>query len=252
MVKILAVANQKGGVGKSTATVHLAHYAATVRGQRVLVVDFDTQKNTTGCFLASRTGLLTASALFATEPATGRPDVVDERLHIIPADAALKEVEKMPAEVIEMPREQLRRLDYDLIIIDTPPTNGHRLMAALAAADAVLTPFQMDKFSIDGIGDLMLTITEVRTRYNADLAHIGILPNKVNRRSASQQAALAELRDVLGDTVLPHIVTERVSVSDALAAGVPVWAVKKGGESTRLAAAEMMAACADIYERIMS
>lgn len=251
MTRIVAIANQKGGVGKSTATVHLAHYAASFRNQRVLVVDFDPQANTTGCFINNRFGLLTASALFSPEPAAGQPTIVDERIHIIPADSAINDVESMPLSVIDMPRAQLRRLDYDLIIIDTPPTLGRRLMAALTAADAVLTPFIMDKFSIDGIGDLMETIQEVRARHNPALAHIGILPNKLNSRSASQRSALAELREVLGDAVLPHVITERISISDALAAGVPVWAAKKGGESGRLAATELMAACADIYERIM-
>lgn len=250
-MKILAVANQKGGVGKSTTAVHFAHYCAGYRNQRVLVVDLDPQANTTGCLMNSRYGLLTASALFAKEPAEGLPTIVDERIHIIPADSALNDVETMSMEVIEIPRQQLARLDYDIVIIDTPPTLGRRLMAALVAADAVLTPFQMDKFSIDGAGDLMNTIQEVRARHNAGLVHVGILPNKFNSRSASQRAALAELREVLGDMVLPHVITERTSISDSLAAGMPVWANKKSGESGRLAAAELLGACADIFERVI-
>lgn len=252
MAKILAVANQKGGVGKTTTAVNLVHYAADVRGQRVLVVDFDPQANTTSCFVERRGRYdLTASTLFNAEPVTSAPTVVSERIHIIPSDEALKDVEAMPIEVIDLPFAQLRRLDYDLIIIDTPPTLGIRLIAALKAADSVLTPFIMDKFSLDGIGDLMETIQDVRARRNPNLKHLGILPSKFNSRSASQRDALIELREAFGDRVLPHVVTERTSVSDALAIGVPVWAAKRGGESGRLAAVELMNACADIYERVM-
>lgn len=250
MAKIVAVANQKGGVGKTSTTVHFAHYAARVKGQRVLIVDFDPQANTTGCFVGNHFGL-SASALFSDKPVAGAPIVVDENIHIIPADSAINDVEAMPLDVIDLPRAQLKRFDYDLIIIDTPPTLGRRLMAALTAADSVLTPFVMDKFSLDGIGDLIETIQDVRARHNPDLKHLGILPNKFNSRSASQRGALLELREVLGDMVLPHVITERVSISDALAVGVPVWAAKRGGESGRLAAAELMNACADIYERAM-
>lgn len=250
MTRILAIANQKGGVGKSTETVHIARYAADFEQKRVLVVDLDPQANTSGCFLSASYGLA-ASALFDEAPAVGSPTVISERLHIIPADKALADVEEMPMDIIARPREQLRRFDYDLIVIDTPPTLGRRLMAALVAADAVLTPFVMDKFSLDGMADLFETIQSIRSHYNADLVHLGILPNKYNSRSASQKAALNELREALGDMVLPHVITERVSISDALAAGNPVWATKKGGESARLAAAELKAACADIYQRVM-
>ncbi len=249
-MKILAIANQKGGVGKTTTAVHLAHLAQE-RGQRVLVVDLDPQANTSHCFTEAGGASLVGSDLFADALTGKQPEAAGAGLGLIRADRGLHDVEALPLEAAHNPAKALRALakDYDLCLIDTPPTLGRRLLAALIAADYVLTPFSLEKFSLDGIGALIETIQMVRLQDNPRLQYLGILPNRVNARSKQQKAALQELQEQLGAYMLPHVLYDRVAISDSLALGRPVWKSTKG-ESHKKAAQEMRAACEDILNKV--
>lgn len=252
-MKILAVANQKGGVGKSTLTVHLA-YAAMEAGLRVLLVDMDKQGSASLTFPASEgaTAGLVASKLYDAEPNGEQPQALTDRLAIIRADNGLLAIDKAENQVIRRPGQALRRLaeGFDLCLIDTPPLLGVRLMASLAAADYVVTPVSVGLYELAGVADLMQTIHVVRTQgFNPRLKHVGILPMKTNNRSTEEREGLAALRQRYGAAILPEVLPERAPVRKAIAKRVPVWTGTKG-EGHLKAAQEWRAACEAILGRL--
>lgn len=252
-MKILAVANQKGGVGKSTLTVHLA-YAAAEAGMRVLLVDMDKQGSLSLSFPApdSTPGGLVASSLYAPGAPELTPQVLSDRLSIIRADNGLLAVDRAENNVIRRPGELLRTFgqDYDLCLIDTPPLLGVRLMASLAAADYVLTPVSVGLYEISGVADLLQTIHVIRTQgINPRLKHLGILPMKTNSRATEEREALAALRKTHGAMILAESLPERAPVRKAIARRRPVW-TSPAGESHQKAAHEWRAACAAVLAKI--
>ena len=251
-MQTLTIANQKGGVGKSTLAVHLA-WLALEQGRSVLMVDLDGQANSSRTFAESFTGL-TASQLFTVEPGalTQAPQPISERLTLISADLAINDVEGLDLASIERPAAHLRGLalpSETLCIIDTPPNLGRRLLAALLAANAVVSPLTLNGYSIQGITDLQKTIQMVRSRFNPGLKNLGLLANMVNSRSATHGQMLTELRSALGDKLLPFTLGHRVAIADAIDRGRPVWHSTKG-ESALRAAQEMRAVCTAILEKL--
>ena len=252
-MKILAVANQKGGVGKSTLTVHLA-YAAIEAGLRVLLVDMDKQGSLSLSFPPADDGEpgMVASRLYEAEPPQASPEYVADGLAIIRADNVLLSIDKAENQVIRRPGVALRRFaqDFDLCLIDTPPLLGVRLMASLAAADYVVTPVSVGLYELAGVADLIQTIHVIRTQgFNPRLKHVGILPMKTNNRSAEEREALESLREQYGAAILPEVLPERAPVRKAIARRRPVW-VSTRGEGHLLAANEWRAACDSILGRI--
>jgi len=252
-MRVLAVANQKGGVGKSTLAVHLA-YAALEAGLRVLLVDMDKQGSLSLSFPsndASSTGML-ASKLYDIEPGDAQPEKITDTLAIIRADNGLLTVDKAENQVIRRPGAALRLFaqNFDLCLIDTPPLLGVRLMASLAAADFVVTPVSVGLYELAGVADLMQTIHVVRTQgFNPRLRHVGILPMKTNNRSNEERQALLALRERYGAAILPEILPERAPVRKAIAQRRPVWVATKGDGHLK-AAQEWRAACESVLGRI--
>ncbi|MDC6409549.1 ParA family protein [Xylella fastidiosa subsp. multiplex] len=252
-MKILAVANQKGGVGKSTLTVHLA-YAAMEVGLRVLLVDMDKQGSASLTFQAKEgaTAGLVASKLYDAEPNGEQPQTLSDRLAIIRADNGLLAIDKAENQIIRRPGQALRRLceGFDLCLIDTPPLLGVRLMASLAAADYVVTPVSVGLYELAGVADLMQTIHVVRTQgFNPRLKHVGILPMKTNNRSTEEREALDALRQRYGAAIMPEVLPERAPVRQAIAKRVPVW-TGTSGEGHLKAAHEWRAACGAILGKL--
>ena len=252
-MKILSIANQKGGVGKSTLTVHLA-YAAMDAGMRVLLVDMDKQGSLSLSFPAPdgvAPGLI-ASKLFSAEQCQDQPQVINDKLGIIRADNGLLTIDKAENQVIRLPGKALRHFsaDYDLCLIDMPPLLGVRLMASLAASDFVLTPVSVGLYELAGVADLMQTIHVVRTQgLNPRLKHVGILPMKTNNRSIEERSGLASLREMYGTAILPETLTERAPVRTAIAKRRPVWLGTKGAGHL-LAAQEWLAACNSVLAKV--
>lgn len=253
-MKVLCVANQKGGVGKSTLAVHLA-YAALEAGKRVLLVDMDKQASLSLIFPATKTkepGLV-ASKLFGSEQNDEKPEQINENLSIIRADNALLSIDKAENEVISRPSRFLRKFNdsFDVCFIDTPPLLGVRLMASLAASDFVVTPVSIGLFELAGVADLMQTIHVIRTQgFNSRLKHVGILPMKTNSRSSDASKSLAGMRDKYGSVILPVALAERAAVRKAIANRRPVW-VNTSGEGHLKAAQEWREACSCILERML-
>lgn len=252
-MKTTCIANQKGGVGKTALTVHLA-YAAIEKGLRVLLVDMDKQGNLSLTFPAPTTTApgLVASQLFASESNSQNPQVLSDKLSIIRADSGLLSIDKADNQVIRYPGQALRRFndDFDLCLIDTPPLLGVRLMASLTASNFVVTPVSTGLYELAGVDDLMQTIRVVRTRgFNARLQHVGILPTKTNTRSKEEREGLTKLRQEFGATVFTETLPERAPLRKAIALRRPVWVATKGQGHLK-AAHEWRAACQSVLSRM--
>lgn len=250
-MKIISITNQKGGVGKSTVSVHLA-WRASEKGIRTCVIDFDAQGNTSSTLSG---GNLSSSACVTSqlfvEEAIPKPLVINDNLHLIAADGHLNDVEGKPLDCIRYPQTHLKELseNYDLVVFDTPPQNGRRLLAALIASNFVMSPLTMDKFAIDGVTELQRTIQMIKKKFNPKLNNLGLLPNKIKHASGSQVNKLSQLRETLGDLVSPYYLVDRVSITDAIEKGNAVWTKPRGG-SARQAANEMTSVIDNILKRM--
>ena len=252
MGKTIAIANQKGGVGKSVIAVNLAAYAHE-KGGRVLVVDLDGQGNTTRFFQEDRAPDGQGTSLLFQDGPSPALVKVRERLWLLPADKALGDVDaqfESDDAIVRRPRAHLARwaADFDLVVIDTVPARSRRQIGALVAADAVVTPIGLDKGSFDGLFDLMEDIEGVRRNLHSGLNHAAILVNKFRRANAHQQRNLKDLRGAFGERVLPTELDDRSPVGAAFDSGSTVWH-RPTGDSARKAALEFRAALQAILER---
>lgn len=256
-MRVLAVANQKGGVGKSTLTVHLA-YAAVEAGLRVLLVDLDKQGSLSLSFEATEGEPegLAASALFSADAPAGQPQRLGENLAIIRADETLSLLNGGVKDAEKRPARNLSRFaaDYDLCLIDTPGAIGFNppmTVAALIAADAVVCPFSVGLYEGKGLADLWAYLKSIKTAaYNPRLRLLGLLPSKVNTKSSEEREALDQLRAQFGPgVILPGLLAERTAVKQSIMRRRPVWRNTKG--AGHLAAAkEWRAVCNHILGQL--
>lgn len=238
-MSVVVYTNQKGGVGKSTLSVHWAHHAVDKQGETVCFIDLDSQANSSKNLRQYDCGI-SSMELFKS----GRIAVAadgPERLVLFPGSKALADLERAnPAEILPAFVDQVRGLSkvFDHCVIDTPPALGLRMSAALMAADFACCPIELEEYSIDGVTDMLKTILGVRQKYNPKLKMLGIVANRFNAHSPRQKAALEELLSNYSDFVVPAKVSTRSAIPEALAAGVPVWRLAKS--SAREASAEVL------------
>ena len=250
--RIVAVANQKGGVGKTTTAINVATSIA-LSGQRVLLVDVDPQSNmTSGVGSKGRraTGGTTYEALLTDgEPESFVLATNVERLSILPADRNLTGAEIELVAFADRERRLKRVLDplrdrFDYIFIDCPPSLGLLTLNALVAADAVLIPLHCEYFALEGLADLVSTMRRVRGALNPTLDIEGVLLTMYDDRTNLGQLVARDVRDFFKDKVFNTIIPRNVRLGEAPSHGIPcvLYDAKSRGAAAYVALAQELMA----------
>ncbi|MCU0930577.1 MAG: AAA family ATPase [Serpentinimonas sp.] len=228
MAKIFCVANQKGGVGKTTTTVNLAAGLAKI-GQRVLLVDMDPQGNATmGSGVSKRDLALTVYDVLLESASVREAAVLSESCgyHVLGANRELAGAE---VELVELERREKRLkaalaevdADHDFVLIDCPPSLSMLTLNGLCAAHGVVVPMQCEYFALEGLSDLVNTIKQVHANLNRDLKIIGLLRVMYDPRITLQQQVSDQLKDHFGDKVFDTVIPRNVRLAEAPSYGLP-------------------------------
>lgn len=226
--RILAVANQKGGVGKTTTTINLGTGLAAV-GRRVLIIDLDPQGNASTGLGVDRNNRQTSIYELLLGAATLQEAIVPTAvpgLALVPSTVDLSGAE---LELIGMAKRSFRmkealhdvNVPYDYILIDCPPSLNLLTVNALVAADSVLVPLQCEFFALEGLSLLLKTIERIRDSFNPDLKIEGVVLTMFDRRNNLSDQVAADVRQHLGERVYETVIPRNVRISEAPSHGKP-------------------------------
>ena len=228
MAKIFCVANQKGGVGKTTTTVNLAAGLAKV-GQRVLMVDLDPQGNATmGSGVDKRSMELSVYDVLLESATVKEAAIFSEKCgyHVLGANRELAGAE---VELVDVERREKRLktalaavdTDYDFVLIDCPPSLSMLTLNGLCSAHGVIVPMQCEYFALEGLTDLVNTIKQVHANLNKDLQIIGLLRVMFDPRITLQMQVSDQLKAHFGDKVFDTVIPRNVRLAEAPSYGLP-------------------------------
>ena len=248
--RVVALVNQKGGVGKTTTAVNLGAAMAEL-GRQVIIVDLDPQANSTaGLGFDVRRRRRTVYSLLSGEAAIDDVAVLTSvpGLHLVPSEVALAGAE---IELASQPEREFRLRGgladltggFGHVLIDCPPSLGLLTLNALAAADEVLVPVQAEYYALEGLGHLLHTVELVRDRLNAKLAVGGILVTQFDARTTLAWDVLAEVRRVYPGRVFQTVIPRNVRLGEAPSHGRPITEydpTSKGAEAYRALAKEVL------------
>jgi chromosome partitioning protein len=230
-VKIIAVANQKGGVGKTTVDVNLPVFLANHYKKKCLVVDVDPQANATTCLLGSTQDTTTFDRLLLDDNAQIPKYIVPTKwgVDLIPSNISAANVElELLAKYNRDRRLETRLSDlgdaYDFVFIDTPPAVvGLVTLNALVAAHEIYIVCNTEKFAVDGLVNLMRTIAQIRNDYRKDTLYFRCVLNQFDRRRVIDREIKATVEDLLGALLFETLVNENTDISKATAGSQPLY-----------------------------
>ncbi|WP_323035153.1 AAA family ATPase [Pararhodobacter sp.] len=262
-MKIVAIANQKGGVAKTTTAINLAAGLAEV-GRKVLVIDMDPQGNAStgfGVGLDQRSTTIYDLLLGEADPASVVVKTATERVHIMPSttelsssDIQLHNVNKRSFLLKDsLESASLKQFLFDYVLIDCPPSLNLLTVNALVAAHSVLIPLQSEFFALEGLSQLMLTIREIRETANSSLRVEGVLLTMHDQRNNLSQQVEKDARDTLGGLVYQTVIPRNVRLSEAPSYAIPALAydsASKGSVAYRAFSREFLANNHDLPEEL--
>ena len=228
MAKIFCIANQKGGVGKTTTTVNLAAGLAKI-GQRVLLVDLDPQGNATMGSGVDKRGLALSVYDVLLESASVQEAAVASGPGGYRVLGANRELAGAEVELVELERREKRlkaaldavQADYDFVLIDCPPSLSMLTLNGLCSAHGVIVPMQCEYFALEGLTDLVNTIKQVHANLNPELQIIGLLRVMFDPRITLQSQVSEQLKDHFGDKVFDTVIPRNVRLAEAPSYGLP-------------------------------
>ena len=250
---IVAICNQKGGVGKTTTAINLAA-ALALRGKRTLLIDLDPQANSTMSFLEMPT--VSKSVYDAmTDPAISLHDVIlaspVERLSVAPSRIALAKLESQLIGEVDAHFRLKDRLDlvadrYEFVVIDTPPALGLITVNALVAATHLLIPVQSSYFALEGTDDLLETVEKIRSRPNPNLKLLGAVITLHDKRTTLSRDAQKAINDVFGARVFKTTISKSIRLEESPAHKESIFTFAP--QST--GAYEYYRLCEEVIERV--
>ncbi len=229
MGRIIAVANQKGGVGKTTTTVNLAAWIGA-KGKKVLLADIDPQGNATSGFGINKRSLMRSSYDLLIGTAEAEDIILStsfQNVDVLPSNIALAGAE---IEIVEMEDRAMRlkkalapvKNRYDFIFIDCPPSLGLITLNALAASDTLMVPIQCEYYALEGLSQLVATIRQVKRLYNPTLDLEGVLLTMYDGRVRLSNQVVAEVRKHFEEMVFDTLIQQNVKLAEAPSYGQPV------------------------------
>lgn len=229
MGRVISVVNQKGGVGKTTTAVNLAA-ALGLEGKKVLLIDFDSQGNSTSGLGVSKKQLKISSYDLLTGEGSIKSAILEtnfKNLHLIGAKvelaaAEIELVEVKGREFLLKKSVDLVKGDYDFVFIDCPPSLGILTLNALTASDSILIPLQCEYYALEGLSQLMFTVRQVRRLYNGNLEIEGVLLTMFDGRLKLTMQIVSELKQYFANKIYKAVIPKNVRLSEAPSFGEPV------------------------------
>lgn len=235
-MQVIAVTNQKGGVGKTTTAINLAHQLAKA-GKKVLLIDLDPQGNATSGLGVDKSGLTLHEVLLGkVEFSKAIRPTAYQNLSILPTNATLATLETE----IAASRDRALRLkkalsgaDFDIILIDCPPSLGLLTVNALTAANSILIPVQTEYYALEGLGQLLETMKLVRQSLNPNLHIIGVVMTMHNARTTLSSQVEEQLKKHFGERLFKTVVPRNIRLAEAPSYGKPIGEYDKWSKGAR-------------------